>query len=284
MKTTLVAIGVVALTTVSLAQVTVYSNNVGGDNYSDPGTVNPGAGYLINSYVGPNTEVWAYNELKDNAQIGIDTAQPLSGNGSLHLKALGNPNSKASIGLGRLDGGALGSFDALTHWNADIRTESSAATNASMILRLYIGNGTNATNGSRQGFLVFDTLWSTVHPQPTINYGTWQNMDFIANASTLYVRPTNTLITALFPQLDSSQELTFASAMSTLAGQGYQVWGANAGWGTSGTAYEGFMDNYTLGFGGNATTYNFEAVPEPATMTILAAGAAFLARRRKNRS
>lgn len=262
------------VSTAAFAQVTVYSNNVGGDAFTDSGIANPGAFQQVTSYTGPNNEAWFYNEVKDDATIGIDTAQAYNGNGSVHLKALGgaHTNGKASITLTRLDAGSLGAFDSLTHWNADIRTESSSLSNQSMILRLYVSNGTN------QGFLVFDSGW-TPSVAPTITYGTWQNMDFIANSNSLYVRGTNSLVTAL----GTAAEMKFSDVQTALNGGGYQVLAANSGWGTASADFEGFVDNYTLGFGGNSTTYNFEAVPEPMTMGILAAGAALAARRRKKK-
>jgi len=276
MNKTIAVLALAVVSTAALAQVTVYSNNAGGDAFTDAGIANPGAFQQINSYTGPNSETWYYNEVKDSTTIGIDTSEPwgAGNNGSVHLTALGgtHTNGKASISLVRNDAGSLGAFDSLTHWNADIRTESSDLQNQSMILRLYVANQTS------QGFLVFDSGWTPANA-PVITYGQWQNMDFITNANSLYVRGTNSLVTTL----GTSAEMSFASVQAALSGQGFQVLSANAGWGTATAAFEGYMDNYTLGFNGQATTYDFEAVPEPMTMGILAAGAALAARRRKKK-
>lgn len=61
------------------------------------------------------------------------------------------------------------------------------------------------------------------------------------------------------------------------------VTSVGAGFGGSSGQYDGAIDNYTLGFGGNSTTYNFEAVPEPMTTSVMALGAlAALRKKRKS--
>ncbi|MFM9872736.1 MAG: PEP-CTERM sorting domain-containing protein [Fimbriimonadaceae bacterium] len=276
MNKTIAALALLVVTTSAFAQVTVYSNNVGGDAFTDSGTVNPGASQLIGSYTGPNTEVWAYNEVKHNAVVGIDTVNPRSGNGSAHIQTLGgaNTNGKASISFGRLNGGSLGGFDTLTNWSADVFTQSSDFAGQAMVLRLFVSNGTDS------GFLVFDTTWQPGN-NPNLAFGQWNNVDFTSNPNSFWVRGTGSLASA--GNLNTGSEVTFASAQSLLAGKGFQVFGANAGFGTSSGAFDGFVDNYTIGFNGQSTTYNFEAVPEPMTMGILAAGAALVARRRKKK-
>lgn len=266
------ALATIGLSAFSFGDI-VYSNNPGGDAFTDPGIVNPGASQLIGTYVGPQTQVWAYNEVKDSAVIGIDTDNPLSGNGSLHIKANGGAftNGKASITMGRLDAGSLGSFDSLTHWSADLYTASSDFANQAMVMRMFVDNGTTS------GYLIFDTTWSPGNA-PSMPFGQWNNADFVADSSTLYVRANGTLAGVF-----GGTEQTFATWQGLLLGGGYEVKSINAGFGTSSGAFEGYIDNYTLGFGGQATVYNFEAnpVPEPASMAAIAAGVAFMARRRK---
>ncbi len=281
MKKILAVLGMAVLVSASFAQVTVFSTNAGGDFYSDPTPSNPGGTVAINSYIGPNGAQWFYNEMKDSAVIGINGTQARSGNGSVQLNSIGtatNPNSKASITYARSDLGALGNVADLTHWGADLRTEATPLSNANFIMRLYVGDGTNAINGNRQGFLVWDTQWNPGFSHPAITYGQWQTFDLMSIASSLWVRPTNSLITTLQPNLTSG-EILLSDALSILGGLNYKVFSANAGWGTSNTPYEGYMDNYTLGFNGVGTTHNFEVVPEPATMSLLALAA--LRRRKK---
>ncbi len=276
MNKTLAVMALAVVSTAAFAQVTVYSNNAGGDMYSDPGTTNPGASQLINSYSGANTEAWAYTEMKDNAQIGIDTANPWNGNGSAHIKTLGgaSANGKATIAYGRLDAGSLGSFDSLTNWGADIFTASSDFAGQAMVLRLGISNGTES------GFLVFDTTWQPGN-NPSLAFATWNTVNFTSAPGTFFVRGTGSLSSAA--ALNTANEVSFASAQSLLAGKGFNVYSANAGFGTSSGAFDGYVDNYALGFNGQSQTFNFEAVPEPMTMGILAAGAALAARRRKKK-
>lgn len=259
----------------AFAQVTVYSNNPGGDAFTDPGTSNPGASQVL-GYTGPNNETWAYNEVKDSATIGIDTVNARSGNGSLHINTLGGTHGsgKATMSLFRSNLGSLGALDSLTNWSADVYTESCDFAGQAMALRLYVSNGVAS------GYLIFDTTWQPGN-NPNLAFGTWNNVDFAGSPSTFYVRGNGALTGASY--LNTANEVTFGSAMSSLAGKGFQVFEANAGFGTSSGAFNGFVDNYTLGFGGQSTTYNFETVPEPMTMGLLAAGAAFVARRRKKK-
>lgn len=49
------------------------------------------------------------------------------------------------------------------------------------------------------------------------------------------------------------------------------------GFASPGDVYNGNVDNVTVGVSGNATTFNFEPTPEPASMTLLACGAVGIA-------
>ncbi len=66
----------------------------------------------------------------------------------------------------------------------------------------------------------------------------------------------------------------------------YNVLGVSAGCGSGWGSFSGAVDDITFGFNGASTTYNFEVVPEPGTLALLAAfgltalGAAWMRRRR----
>ena len=48
--------------------------------------------------------------------------------------------------------------------------------------------------------------------------------------------------------------------------------GVSAGVGSGWDTLQGAVDDITVGFGGASTTYNFEVVPEPATVALVGAG------------
>lgn len=275
LKITAAAVAV-AVTSSAFAQVTVFSNNVGGDGFTDPGTTNPGASQLITSYTGPNTEVWAYTEVKDMATVGIDGTNPYGAgmNGSAHIRTLGGGNTqgKASIAYGRLDSQALGTLDNLSAWSADFYTNSSDFAGQSMVLRMYV------SNGNYSGYLVYDTTWQPGN-NPTITFNSWNTIDFLNNPGVFYVRGTGNLNDA--NALGTSSEMSFTVARNLLTGKGFNVYSFNAGFGTSSGQYDGFVDNYTIGFGGSNTVFDFEVVPEPATMAVLALPAIAAFRRKK---
>jgi len=100
----------------------------------------------------------------------------------------------------------------------------------------------------------------------------------MANAGSMWFRGSSSLGATYDP---SGSERTLADWMSTLNGKGYQVLSMNAGMGASNTVFQGAVDNFQLGFGGNNKTYNFEAVPEPASICAIGLGVLALIRKRR---
>jgi len=60
----------------------------------------------------------------------------------------------------------------------------------------------------------------------------------------------------------------------------------NAGFGSGWpNTFVGAVDNITFGFNGQYTTYNFEVVPEPASMLVLGSGlVSMMALRRRRKA
>jgi hypothetical protein len=90
---------------------------------------------------------------------------------------------------------------------------------------------------------------------------------------------TRDLRTALGYAATDFPTLTIADWLQTASDRNYTLHvlavnaGVGSGWGDpfAGT-FEGAVDNITFGFNGAYTTYNFEVVPEPASMVALGSG------------
>jgi hypothetical protein len=264
-----------ACASMAAAQNTVYSNSPGGDSFSGPYGTSQGL-----SFVGSGGQNFVYRETKNGATVGINGNAPRNGDGSVWFDMNGTDvKSEIAMSTAFLPTGDaignLGNFDSLSAWSADLMTVSSNLSNQAVIMRLELFNGTT------YGSLVFDTGWTPGHFSGTVNYGTWQNYDLLGNAGTTWLRATSSLNTLYGPGATNNGERTLADWQSALSGHGFIVTSANVGMGSFNGQFTGAMDNLTLGFGGNNQSYNFEPVPEPASMAVLGLGAAALLRRRR---
>ncbi len=288
-KGTASIIGLAALFTAAQASETVYSNSGGsGDTFTNPGS--SAAGAPIVNYTGPNNEQWMYRNTANNGTVGINTNYARSGDGSAYIASDGTASGKSEIALstsfsGQDSTGSLGLLDNLSAWSADTYTQSCSILGEAPILRMELFSATDTkVNGSLgvYGQLVFDTGWGTDGGLGSqYAYGNWQNIDLFGNKNTIHVWGSSSLGTKYGPGIGVERNLS--DWLTDLAGKGYSVIGINAGMGSSSLTYQGAVDNYALGFGGRTNTYNFEAVPEPATMAMLGMGAlAFLRKRRRS--
>jgi len=262
---------------------TVYSNNFDpGDNFTNAGASS--ANQMVNNVMGGGPEKVTYRETKNNGTVGINTNLPRSGNGSVWFSTNGTANGKSEIALSTGFSGAgdstgiLGAFDDLSALSADLYTLASPDSgNQAPIVRIELFSSIE----NKYGQLVFDTAWAPSH-FGTFTYGQWNNVDLLGNASSTWLRATSGINTAYGPGASpNNHERTLADWQSILAGKGYNVISVNAGIGSFGGTFQGAMDNLSVGFGGNNNTYNFEAVPEPASMCVLGLGALAMLRKRK---
>lgn len=268
---------------VSAQAQTVYSNNLTpGDYFTNAG--GSAANQALTNGIGGGV-VGTYRETKNGATVGINTTQARSGNGSAWFSAVGNANSKSEVALSTAfspagdSGGVLGSFDSLSAFSADLYTQSSNIGNQSAIVRLELFSATDG--GGRYGQLIFDTAWSPGH-FGTFNYGTWNSVDMFANSGSTWLRASSGINAAYGAGVGvDNGERTLADWMVQLGGKGYNVISINAGIGSFNGSFEGGVDNLGLGFGGNNKVYNFEVVPEPASICAIGLGALALIRRRR---
>ncbi len=267
----------VAASAFAQATVTVYSQNpVPGDLFTNTGTNNLGQGFG-----NPN---WVYNNTRGSGSVGIRTNYPRSGNGSVYFNSPGS-SGKADIEYFAdpvLVGGnfvpnpfnpssILGPLAALSHLSYEwYRDGSSTVPNhLHPVLRLGVLR-VNSDNTAAVGYLTFERVYNGFGAAP-IN--SWQSDDIVSNNYKLWATAS---LGFGDPNDDINQVLKtipdWVSAANA-ANATLFVISVNAGIGSGwdGT-FEGAVDNITFGFNGTYTTYNFEVVPEPASMVALGSG------------
>lgn len=271
MKKLLTATGIfvlsICLANWSQASVEVYSNNPSpGDAFTYAGG-SPGGTQAIGG------TGWIYNNVRNNAIIGINNTNPRSGNGSVGFQV--PTGAKADVEMY----GQLGTLGNLTSLGYDWYRSSSSTASAHYhpALRLLVHDPvTNAI-----GYLVFELAYNpSVSPVPVDQ---WVTEDIVASDYNLWA-------TGGLPGAFTDYNTTL-SEWQTNHGD-YNVLsissGVGSGWNGS---FNGAVDNITIGFGGDSTTYNFEVqgngvVPEPATILVWSgiAACAGLAYMRKKQS
>ena len=267
---------------VSANAQTVYSNSYDPGDYFTNAGASP-ANQMLTNFAGPNGEVATYRETQAGGTVGVNTTMAKNGNGSVWFSTTGNTNNKSEIAISKAfkpngdSNGILGSFDSLSALSADLFTQNSSIGNQSTIVRLELFSATDG--GGRYGQLVFDTAWAPGH-YGTYTFGQWNNVNLIDGNT--WLRGTSGINTAYGsgPGADGG-ERKFSDWQASLAGKGYSVSSVNAGIGSFNGSFQGGMDDLTIGFGENTNTYNFEAVPEPASVAVLGLGALALIRRRR---
>jgi len=268
----------VAASAFAQATVTVYSQNPApGDLFTNTGSTNQGQSF--------GNANWVYNNTRGGGSVGIRNNYPRSGNGSVYF------NSQSSTGKADIEyfaspvnasgnfapnpfdpSSILGSLAALSHLSYEwYRDGSSTAPDfLHPVLRLGVLR-VNSDNSINLGYLIFERVYNGFSgAAPTdiwqsdniigSNYGLW------ATASLGFGDP-NVNFSQVFKTLSG-----WVSAANAANATLYVI-SVNAGIGSgwNGT-FTGAVDNITFGFNGAYTTYNFEVVPEPASMVALGSG------------
>jgi hypothetical protein len=257
--------------------VTVYSQNPApGDLFTNPGSNNKGQGFG-----NPN---WVYNNTRGGGSVGIRNNYPRSGNGSVYFNStsgsgkadieyFANPvNAGGNFVPNPYDPSSiLGPLAQLTHlsyeWYRD--SISTAPSHLHPVLRLGILR-VNQNNTFALGYLTFERIYNGFGAALT---NSWQSDDIIgsnyklwATASLGFGDPNvniNNVLKTIPEWLNAA-----SNANATLFVISVNA-GIGSGW--NGT-FKGAVDNITFGFNNTYTTYNFEVVPEPASMLALGSG------------
>jgi hypothetical protein len=267
----------VAASAFAQATVTVYSQNPApGDLFTNAGSINQGQ-----SFGNPN---WVYNNTRGGGSVGIRNNYPRSGNGSVYFNSTsGSGKADIEYFASPVNAGGnfvpnpydpssiLGSLAQLTHlsyeWYRD--SISTAPSHLHPVLRLGILR-VNQDNTFALGYLVFERVYNGFGAAPT---NSWQSDDIIgsnyklwATASLGFGDPNvniNNVLKTIPEWLNAA-----SNANATLFVISVNA-GIGSGW--NGT-FKGAVDNITFGFNNTYTTYNFEVVPEPASMVALGSG------------
>jgi hypothetical protein len=267
----------VAASAFAQTTVTVYSQNpVPGDSFTNGGSANQGQ-----SFGNPN---WVYNNTRGGGSVGIRTNYPRSGNGSVYFNSTSN-TGKADIEYfaSPVNAGGnfvpnpfnpssiLGPLAALSHLSYEwYRDGSSTAPDfLHPVLRLGILR-VNQDNTFALGYLVFERVYNGFGAAPT---DSWESDNIIGSNYKLWATAS---LGFGDPDVNINNVLkTIPEWVSAANGIGATLYvisvnaGIGSGWNDT---FTGAVDNITFGFGGTYTTYNFEVVPEPASMVALGSG------------
>ena len=233
---------------------------------------------------------WTYNNVRNNGHVGVNTNLPRSGNGSAWFNGTQGPagnSSKADIEFLNAPGGTLtsmGTLGTLTSLSYDWYKSSVSAASQHAVLRLYVDADGNMGTANDRGYLVYERAYQTNNSVPTDQW----NTDDLMSANLWQVR-------FGFGNFDTSPNWKPVSVWGSASGytpttpanglhldQNTAIYGLSAGIGSGWNTFVGAVDNITIGFNNaDPTVFNFEVVPEPASLSLMALGALALIRRRR---
>ena len=257
----------------------VTANDPSGDAFTNPSSSNQGQA------IGDSG--WYYNNVRAGATVGIDTAYPRSGNGSVSFSSPQGgkadveflPNALPFSG-NYASTASLGAFSVLTSMSYDwYRDASSTATSRlHPSLRVLLDrDGNLATTGDRGG-LVFERTYNNL----TTPVDQW-----VSDAVSATTKVWNFGL-GIGNEADiNGNGYAYDSSLSDW--QAYMptaaVIGFSSGVGSGWQPFDGAVDNISWTLNGVTTTTNFEVapsdVPEPASLGLIAIGLAGLALRKR---
>ncbi len=243
---------------------TVFSNNTApGDLFTNSGST--GIGQAI------GTSGRAYRNVRGSGSVGIRTNLPRNGNGSVWFNGVSG-NSKADVEFrinfnnNPINGDfsqAFGFLNQLDGMSYDWYRDSSSNVNSWLhpVLRVFLVNPANPT---QFGYLVYERAYNFgTNPVPTDQW-----ISDAINDSTVMWGTSALLGGGGNPQF---QPLSWWK-------QNYGGWviagfssGIGSGWNDQ---FTGAVDMISWTIDGQTETYNFEVVPEPASLLALGAGLA----------
>lgn len=267
------------------APIVLANNPAPGDAYTNAGASNQGQS------VGASG--WFYNNVRNGGVVGISTALPRSGNGSVSFSGNNGPGGSSykadieylangtNVGGNYFAAGSLGAFSAFTGMSYDwYRDASSTNSNVQMpSLRILLDLDGNINTTGDRGGLVYERTYNEGGAAPTNqwvsatigsdtklwNFGLGLGAEFDIDGDG---NPYDTLA-----EWKASGRLANAVILGFSSGVG-------SGWGP----FSGAVDNIAWTIGGTTTSTNFEvaSVPEPGTWMLLGLALAGVARRRSS--
>jgi hypothetical protein len=263
----LAALAAASFAAPAAASTTVLANNPApGDAFTNPGSSNQGQAV--------GTSGWYYNNVRNSGVVGISTANPRSGNGSV---AFGSPDGAAkadieflpnaiSLGGNFVSVGSLGAFSALQSFGFDWYRDG-ASTNPAVqhpALRVLVDLDGDLLTPDRAG-LVFERAYNSL---PTLT-DQWVT-DLVGATTNLWSFGALGFATGGY-----SVTLADWQANPLLANAVIVGFSAGVGSGWNGV-FTGYVDNIGWTIGGESAAFNFEVpgavIPEPATWAMLIAG------------
>lgn len=234
-------------------------------------------------YVTPtNSQGWTNGDTSAGSVSAISPLYPRSGDSSAQL--LTTSTGKASYELywnpimTNPFGTSQTTIGNLTNLSMDFYRSSLATAPdfGAPALRFFFNDG-----AGHSGSLVYEFVYNGSGPgNPTVPTDTWLNADFLN--SKVWMRTNNTNYDVVNGGLLTLQQwldpnVAKLNGTFTLTADTY-ITGVQFSYGSGAGIFNGAVDNVHVGFtGGNHNLYNFEAVPEPSSISLGLLGIAGLA-------